>query len=154
MEEVLLEATGINGKLMLLKNVVRIQRFGMVSFLRGSSRVERDIVITHIKSIRFGKAGWLSNGYMEIRAADEDHGPELEPGSGGGECILTFKAGQQRAFEGFRAALEERMMSAAPRAATAACSDLDELDKLASLRDRRIISEEEFHHHKRRLLGL
>ena len=152
MEEVLLEATGIDGRLMLLRNVVRIQRFGMASFLRGSSRVERDIVISHIKSIRFGKAGWFSHGYMEISATDDDNGPDDAPGPGG-ECIVSFKSGQQRSFEAFRGVLEEKMGGAASRTAAAA-SDLDDLDKLASLRDRRIITQEEFDHKKRRLLGL
>ena len=153
MEEVLLEATGINGRLMLLRNVVRIQRFGMVSFLRGASRVERGVVISHIKSIRFGRAGWFSRGYIEISAAEDESGPDDEPGPGG-ECIVSFKSGQQRAFEAFREVLVEKMGGTTSRTPAAASSDLDELDKLASLRDRRIITEEEFNHKKRRLLGL
>ncbi len=153
MEEVLLEAAGINGRLMLLKSVVRIQRFGMMSFLRGSSRTERDIIISHIKSIRFGRAGLLSRGYIEISASDDEGGADDED-SAGADCVVTFKASQQRAFEGFRGALEERMCAGPSRTSTAAASDLDELDKLASLRDRRIITEEEFNHKKKRLLGL
>lgn len=153
MEEVLLEAEGINGRLMLLRNVVRVQRLGMMSFLRGAARTEQDIVISHIKSIRFIKAGWLSRGYMEITATDDQTDTGAEPRSGG-DCVVAFKASQQRAFEGFRGALEERMGGGPSRRPATAASDLDELAKLASLRDRRIITEDEFNQKKKRLLGL
>ncbi len=153
MEDVLLEAAGLNGRLMLLRNVVRVQRLGMMSFLRGSARTERDIAISHIKSIRFVKAGFLSRGYMEITATDDDKVPDAAPGSGG-ECVVAFKASQQRSFEGFRGALEERMGGGPSRAPATAATDLDELAKLASLRDRRIITEDEFNQKKKRLLGL
>ncbi len=152
MEEVLLEARGIDGRLVLLRNVVRIQRFGLVGWLTRSSCAERDITISRIRSIRFGRAGWFSRGYMEIIATEEDDRTGDAPASG--ECLVRFSSRQQRAFEAFRGVLEDRMSGGTARPATAAASDLDELDKLSSLRDRRVITEEEFNQKKRRLLGL
>lgn len=154
MEEVLLEATGINGKLLLFKNIVRIHRFGVMSFLHGASRVEKDIVISQIRSIHFRKAGLLSNGFMDIDVMQGSDRSDTESGPRTGDCIVTFRPGQQRAFEAFRGVLEERMAAGPVKAPTAATSTLDELGKLASLRDRRIITEEEFNRKKSQILGL
>ena len=151
MEEVLLEACGVSGRLVLFRNVVRIQRFGLLGFLRRASRVEQDIVIAQIKSIRFGRAGFLGNGYIEFDIEDDDV-PGGTKASGAGELAVSFRPGQQKAFEAFRSALEERIHSLS-RMPTPATTDLDELEKLASLRDRKVITEEEFARKKRQLLG-
>ena len=62
MEDALMEATGINGKVLLFRDVVRIKRIGVGSFLSGASKIEKDILISQIVSIQFKKAGLLNNG--------------------------------------------------------------------------------------------
>ena len=155
MEDALMEATGINGKVLLFRDVVRIKRIGVGNVLSGASKVEKDILISQIVSIQFKKAGLLNNGYMEFilmhnhERHDKDSDYEIY------DSIVTFRPGQQRAFEAFREALEAKITTGViPRAPSAATTDLDELDKLASLRDRGVITEDEFNRKKKRLLGL
>ena len=70
------------------------------------------------------------------------------------DSIVTFRPGQQRAFEAFRETLEAKLTGGLNRAPSVATTDLDELDKLASLRDRGVITEDEFSRKKKHLLGL
>ena len=154
MEDAVLEATGINGKVLLFKDVVRIKRIGVSNFLSGASRIEKDILISQIVSIQFKKAGLLNNGYMEFilmhnhERHDKDSDYEIY------DSIVTFRPGQQRAFEAFREALEAKLTGGLNRVPSVATTDLDELDKLASLRDRGVITEDEFSRKKKHLLGL
>jgi len=154
-ESSLIEATGLNARVLLLKDVVRVQRIGWRNALSGASRVERDVLIRQIVSINFKKAGLLSNGYLEVELIHYDESHKDESGRETDDVIISFRPGQQKAFEAFREMLEARVASsAATRAASPAATDLDQLEKLASLRDRGIITEEEFHRKKRQVLGL
>ena len=154
MEDALMEATGMNGKVLLFRDVVRIKRIGVGSLLSGASKIEKDILISQIVSIQFKKAGLLNNGYMEFillhnhERHDKDSDYEIY------DSIVAFRPGQQRAFEAFREALEAKLTSGLNRPPSAATTDLDELDKLASLRDRQVITEDEFNRKKKQLLGL
>jgi Short C-terminal domain len=154
MEDSLMEATGINGKVLLFKNVVRIKRIGIGSFLSGTSRIEKDILISQIASIQFKKAGLLNNGYIEFillhNHERHDKNSEYEIY----DSIVTFRPGQLRAFEAFREALEAKLTGGLNKGPSVATTDLDELDKLASLRDRGVITEDEFSRKKKHLLGL
>jgi hypothetical protein len=154
MEDALMEATGINGKVLLFKDVVRIKRIGVGNFLSGASKIEKDILISQIVSIQFKKAGMLNNGYIEFilmhnhERHDKDSDYEIH------DSIVTYRPGQQRAFEAFREALEAKLTGGLNKASSVATTDLDELDKLASLRDKRVITEDEFNRKKKQLLDL
>lgn len=153
MEDALMEATGINGRVLLFRDVVRIKWMGIGSVLSGASKIEKDIVISQIRGVEFKLAGLLNNGYIEFVTM---HGRDGRDDSDHGwQTTVTFRPGQQKAFVAFRDMLESRLSDGATgRAPSAAGTDLDELEKLASLRDRAIITEDEFSRKKRRLLGL
>ena len=155
METALIQATGLNARISLFKDVVRMERTGLRNVLSGDSRIEKDILISQIVSIRFKRAGLLSNGYIEFirlpyhQRRDKDVEDETE------DIIFSFRPGQQKAFEAFRDMLEAKMSrSPATRGLTPASTDLDQLEKLASLRDKGIITDEEFSLKKKQLLGL
>jgi len=155
METALIEATGLNAGVMLFKDVVRLQRLGLRNLLSGASRIEKDILISQIISIRFKKAGLLSNGYIELVLMHYHEKTDKEPEDETEDVIVSFRPGQQKAFEAFREMLEAKMTSGAVvRAPTVAATDLDQLEKLASLLDKGIITEEEFSRKKKQLLGL
>jgi hypothetical protein len=155
METALIEATGLNAGVMLFKDVVRLQRLGLRNLLSGASRIEKDILISQIISIRFKKAGLLSNGYIELVLMHYHEKNDKEPEDETEDVIVSFRPGQQKAFEAFREMLEAKMTSGAVvRAPTVATTDLDQLEKLASLLDKGIITEEEFSRKKKQLLGL
>jgi hypothetical protein len=154
MEDALMEATGINGKVLLFRDVVRIKCIGVGNVLSGASKIEKDILISQIVSIQFKKAGLFNNGYIEFilmhnhERHDKDSDYEIY------DSIVTYRPGQQRAFEAFREALEAKLTGGLNKAPSVATTDLDELDKLASLRDRRVITEDEFNRKKKQLLDL
>jgi hypothetical protein len=155
METALIEATGLNAGVMLFKDVVRLQRLGLRNLLSGASRIEKDILISQIISIRFKKAGLVSNGYIELVLMHYHEKTDKEPEDETEDFIVSFRPGQQKAFEAFREMLEAKMTSGAVvRAPTVATTDLDQLEKLASLLDKGIITEEEFSRKKKQLLGL
>jgi hypothetical protein len=155
METALIEATGLNAGVMLFKDVVRLQRLGLRNLLSGASRIEKDILISQIISIRFKKAGLLSNGYIELVLMHYHEKNDKEPEDETEDVIVSFRPGQQKAFEAFREMLEAKMTSGAViKAPTVATTDLDQLEKLASLLDKGIITEEEFSRKKKQLLGL
>ncbi len=154
MEDALMEATGINGKVLLFKDVVRIKRIGVGSVLSGASKVEKDILISQIVSIQFKKAGLFNNGYIEFILLHNHERHNKDSDYEIYDSIVTYRPGQQNAFEAFREALEAKLTSGLNKAPSVATTDLDELDKLASLRDRRVITEDEFNRKKKQLLGL
>jgi Short C-terminal domain/Domain of unknown function (DUF4429) len=155
METALIEATGLNARISLYKDVVRIQRTGWRNALSGDSRIEKDILISQIVSIHFKKAGLLSNGYIEFILMPYHQRKDKEAEDDTEDIFVSFRPGQQKAFEAFREMLEAKMTSGGvPRAPTVATTDLDQLEKLASLRDKGIITEDEFARKKKLLLGL
>jgi hypothetical protein len=154
-DSALIEATGLNARVLLFKDVVRIQRIGVRSFLSGASRIEKDILISQIVSIQFKKAGLLSNGYMEFTLMHYDKRPDKGSEEDIEDAFIAFRPGQEKAFEAFREMLEAKMTrGAAIGAPSAATTDLDQLEKLASLLDKGIITEDEFSRKKKQLLGL
>jgi len=152
MEEVIFRARGVNSEVELLEGGVRTRRRGVFGFLSQRSRSEKDILISEISSIQFKKAGILADGYIQFTFA---HGG----GSGSDdlrrdENTVMFHGGQEKAFEALREALEDGIASRRRARGSKASTDLDELEKLASLRDKGILTEEEFDHKKRQILGL
>jgi hypothetical protein len=155
MENALMEANGLNARVLLFKDSVRIKAVGLRSLLSGASKVEKDILISQIVGLQFKKAGVLANGYIEFELQRWHEKSDKESEHDVEDVVISFKPGQQKAFEAFREMLVANMTSAGvAKAPSAATTDLDQLDKLASLRDRGIITEQEFGLKKKQLLGL
>ena len=161
MSPILMDARGIDGHLVLLESGIRIKRSDPMVFLTQGVKGDKEISFSQIASIQLKKAGTFANGYIQFSLLE---GREAEGGAGDAsrdENTVTFKAAQQSAFEGIKAAIEAKVAAARtavphqPRqAAPHTVSYIDELEKLASLKDRGIISEEEFTAKKRQILGI
>ncbi len=100
------------------------------------------------------RAGLMCNGYIQVtfEGGTEAQGGVLQAPTD--ENTVVFHYGRQGEFAAIKAALDRKM--AALRGAPPAAQSLgiDDLEKLASLRDRGILTEEEFMLKKRQILGI
>lgn len=147
-----LYAKGVNGQIELYSNKICIRRKGVLGFLTQGLKGDKNIMISTITSIQFKKAGLLTNGYIQFAFMG---GQEAKGGLFQGaqdENTIMFNKKQQSAFEQIRAEVEKRIQAGNISISTS--SDADELAKLADLRDKGILTEEEFQHKKKQMLGL
>lgn len=147
-----MSAKGVNGQIELLQNKIRIKREGLVALMGHGLKGNKEILVSQISSIQFRAPGMMTNGYIQFAfvGGREAKGGIMEATKD--ENTVMFRTSQLEAFQQLKAAIEERM--AAGSSQSPAFSSLDELEKLASLRDKGIVSEEEFQMKKRQLLGL
>lgn len=152
MEQVLMEAKGVNGQLELLENKIRIKRKGVLAFMTQGLKGDKEILIKQISSIQFKKAGMLTNGYIQFAfiGGQEAKGTFFQATKD--ENTIMFKTGQQVSFEKIKEAIEKKIASM--EKGETKSSNLDELEKLAELKDKGIITEEEFTAKKKKLLGI
>lgn len=153
MSNAIMEAVGHNGQFELTDEVLRIRRKGALAFLTQGLKGDKEILISQISSIQFKNASMLINGYMQIAFLGGQEGKRGIGQAGGDENTVMFRVGQQPAFLALRDELQKRMASSRDTGKSQ-ISAMDELEKLASLRDRGVVSEEEFVKKKKALLGL
>ena len=152
MSVTIMEAQGHNGQLELTDSILRIKRKEVLAFMTQGLKGDKEILISQISSIQFKKANAFTNGYIQFAFVG---GQEAKRGLFQGtqdENTVMFRASQQAAFERLRDELQRRIAAAASRPTQS--SSLDGLEKLASLRDRGVVSEEEFQQKKKQILGL
>jgi tetratricopeptide (TPR) repeat protein len=140
-EGVLMTAKGVEDVLELLEDKIRIR--GATMLRRGT----KEISLKNITAIKFEKAGRIFGGRIEF---SHPGGLELFE-TGIGSCVV-FNREQQPDFERIKAEIEKRIQ--AKSVPSAPSSDADEIAKLADLRDKGILTEEEFQQKKKQILGL
>jgi transcription initiation factor TFIIIB Brf1 subunit/transcription initiation factor TFIIB len=147
-----LNAEGVNGQIELFSNKICIRRKGVLSFLTQGLKGDKNIMMSSISSIQFKKAGMLTNGYIQFAfmGGKESKGGLFQGVSDENTVIFNIK--QQPLFEQIRDAVENYLQTGNNPASKT--SDADELAKLADLRDKGILSEDEFQHKKKQILGL
>lgn len=155
MDQVVMEAKGVNGQLELLENKIRIRRKGLMALATQGIKGDKEIFIKQITSVQIKNASALINGFIQFVfvGGQEAKGGLLEAGKD--ENTVTFSKKQQPEFEAIKSAIEERLVALdqAP-VATQASTSLDELKKLADLKSEGIITQEEFDAKKKQLLGV
>ena len=146
-----MEVKGYNGTLEVYRDKVRIKRKGFMAFLSVGLSGDKEILISHITSIQVKKPGF-TNGYIQFsfRGGKESKGGLLAAGED--ENTILFTSKQETGFLEAKEAIQRRLGQIA--AGDSSSSGLDELEKLASLRDKGILTEEEFQAKKKQILGL
>jgi hypothetical protein len=163
MSPILMDARGIDGHLVLLDKGIRIKRSDP-AFLEKGVRGDKELAFSQIASIQIKKAGTFGSGSVQLYP-HEGSGANGRGIIGQDEYRILFKASQQQAFEDIKQAIEEKLAAARvapppspePSAARHNMNStpyIDELEKLASLKDRGILTEEEFAAKKRQILGI
>lgn len=149
-----IKVQGVNGQLELTESVLRIKRGGALAFVTQGLKGDKEIQISQVSSVQLKAASFLLNGYIQFAFVG---GQEAKGGIFQGvedENTVMFRKSEQKQFEDFRDELQRRVSSFRAGSTPASTSSLDEIDKLASLRERGIVSEEEFEKKKKMLLGL
>jgi hypothetical protein len=150
-----MRAEGVNANLLLLEDRVRIQRREEKTFLNQGFKGQKDILFSQISSVYLKKATTLGNGYIHfsLLGRDESRGPDPTRD----ENTVMFRGARQPDFDKIKAAIETKMAAARttvtrPRLST--MSYIEELEQLAVLRNKGVITEEEFAAKKRQILGI
>lgn len=145
------EYKGYNGTIVLTEQSVIIKR-GAKGFLLGGGMLRGDKTIPYssIVAVQLKKAGMVA-GYIQFTLAG---GSEAKSGlfqSAMDENSVNFHAfgGKNEKFAECKRLVEERIGRTASGG-----SSLDELTKLAELKDKGIITEAEFQQKKKQLLGI
>jgi hypothetical protein len=156
-EKILKEVKGYNGQLELLKSKIKIKRRGIRAFSVQGLRGDKEIYIKNISSIQLKKAGGLVNGFIQfsfIGGGEHKGGFLSRPGKNiaNDENTIIFTKNQQKDFEEIKNMIEEIISE--PQKEKGTVSELGDLEKLAKLKEKRIITEEEFAQKKKQILGL
>jgi len=145
-----MQAKGLNGSLLLFQDSVRIERKGIRAFMLMGAKGDKDIQISSISAIQFKKAGSFLNGYIQFSFFG---GAETKAGimdATRDENTVMFTSNQQPEFEAIKFEIERRKNAPSHRTS----SGVDDLEKLAGLRDKGIITQAEFEAKKKQILGL
>lgn len=144
------EYKGYNGTLILTDNGVIIKR-GIKGFLLGGGKLRGDKTIPYasIVAVQLKKAG-MTAGYLQLtlKGGSEAKGGLFQ--STTDENTVNFYNGKNKDFEEAKETIEKHISGGSHKAA----SNLDELEKLASLKEKGIITQEEFDAKKKSLLEL
>jgi hypothetical protein len=148
-DDVIMEVQGIAGALQLLPNKIRIVRKGISAFLTHGLKGDKEIQISSISSIQFKPTDWLTNGYIQFSFMG---GQEAQRGiyqAAQDENTVLFRTEHEAAFKKIKAAIEEAMQKPAGGRSGSAIEDLE---RLASLLEKGLITRDEFERKKRDLL--
>lgn len=147
------EYKGYNGTLVLTNTGVIIKR-GVKGFLLGGGMLRGDKTISYksIVAVQLKKAG-LTAGYLQLTLMG---GSEAKGGlfqSTRDENSINFHTtgGNNKKFEEAKRLIEEHISADNQSQQN---NPLNDIEKLAELKDKGIISEEEFQQKKNQLLGL
>jgi hypothetical protein len=154
------EYRGQNGTVVLQDKALVIRR-GVKGFLLGGGmlRGDKTIPFSSIVAVQLKRAGAVQ-GYIQFTLLG---GPEAKRGwsealNDENTVSFNFWGGNNEKFAELKNIIEGKMHSqtnvVSDNSSSRSFSSLDELEKLAGLKDRGIITEEEFQQKKKQLLGL
>ena len=146
------EFIGFNGTLILTETGVIIKR-GVRGFLLGGGMLRGDKTIPYgsIIAIQFKKAGLVA-GYIQLtlRGGSEPKNGLLQ--SIVDENTVNFQTGGNVIFEEAKKLIEEKISTIS--SSSLQNNKFDDLEKLADLKKKDIITEDEFNAKKKEILGL
>lgn len=145
------------GTVELLDNLLVIRRRGVASFLTQGLKGEKRIPYSSITSVQFKEAGFTT-GYIQFGLAGgiESRRGVWDATTDENTVLFTKEAAED--FRRLRDIVEERAATARGGPSRSYASDAtsnisEELTRLADLRDRGVLTDEEFAEQKSRLLG-
>ena len=149
-----LEAKGISATVTVSGGKLTITRKGFMSLVLHGLKGEKDIQIADITSVQFKKAGSVISGYIQFGYPGATESKKGIWEAAEDENTVMFVEGNQPDFEAIKDYIDRyREQVRNPGSASASGSDLEELERLAALLDRGILTAEEFEEKKRQILS-
>jgi hypothetical protein len=152
---ILMRAEGVNALVLLMEDRVRIQQKEEKTFPDQAARGVRDIPLSRISMVRIKRPSNFGNGFMRFVLIGGDakvRDPESD------ENTVAFRGANEPEFERLKAAIEAKLAGKSSVPYTPPSRGvpvyIEELQQLAALRDRGILTEDEFAAKKRQILGL
>jgi len=149
------EVRAANGTIIVTQEKVTIRRKGAVSFLTQGLKGDKEILIEDISTIQVRKPKLGSRGYIQFgfKGGTENKGGLMNAVSDE-NTVLFDKKHADDVIKAKELVEEYRRVARRGEGTVARVSEADELEKLSSLRDRKILTEEEFTAKKLQVLGL
>ena len=107
----MMEAQGVNGKLILGKGYVEIVRKGAMSFLTQGIKGNKKIAIRQISAVQFKPAGLMFNGYIQFSFIGGNESKAGIFNATQDENTIMFKKKQQPEFEKIKEEIEKKIYS-------------------------------------------
>lgn len=151
-------AKGTNGTLVVKENTIEIVRSGLNARLLGL-RGNKEILIKNITSIQFKQPGLLTNGFIQFAfsGSSESKGGVFDATKD--ENSIVFSKSELKNFERLKNIINEKRSSAKnteslPPPTHQADDIYTQIEKLSALKEKGIITTEEFEIKKKQLLGI
>jgi Short C-terminal domain len=147
-----------NGQLTVTPTRIIISRRGALGFLSQGHKGEKEIDIVQISAIQFKKNGPLTVGYIQFSFLG---GSETKRGINEAvrdENTILFNSSQEPAFERAKSLIDRYRTGARHQSSGQSPpmprDSLDDLERLAELRDKGVITADDFEAKKRQILGI
>lgn len=148
------EAIGVNGKIELFPHKIRIKK-GFTALKDAKTKSDKEILLNQISSIKFSNASKNKTGFIKFAFSGGDESKKGLFQASHEENVLNFNQQQQMAFKQIKEMIEAQMIiQHNPITDKKEKTNFYEIEKLAELREKGIISEKEFEAKKRQILGL
>lgn len=150
MSDSIVTAKGVGGILEVRTGRIVIRRRGLLAAMTHGAKGDKEIRISRIAGIQFKKPG-LTNGYIQFSFSGGDESKGGVFSASQDENTVMFKAAQERDFLRAKEEIERQMD--APHGASGPTNPVDQLERLARLRESGALTDEEFTAQKAKILA-
>jgi hypothetical protein len=156
MNEIVFKANGRNGSVELYENRLIIKK-ALGGLKRMLTSGDKEIFLDSIKNVNFKPANSLTWGFIQFETAQNSK--SLSRGSlmssPNDDFSVNFSKAQQPDFENLKSEINRlRSSTKSQTIVQNQISEADELEKLAVLKEKGIITQEEFDLKKKKILGI
>ncbi|TXN36084.1 SHOCT domain-containing protein [Flagellimonas hymeniacidonis] len=156
MDDILFQADGRNGSVLLYPNRL-IVRKKLTGLKRMMTSGDKEIFLDDIKNVNYKSANTMTWGFIQF--ATSQNSKELSKGSlmasPMDDYSINFSKKQQSEFDKLKSEINRlRNGSKSQTVIQNQLSEAEELEKLAGLKEKGIITQEEFDLKKRQVLGI
>ena len=150
-------AKGTNGTLVVKENTIEIVRSGLNARLLGL-RGNKEILIKNITSIQFKQPGLLTNGFIQFAFSGSSESKAGVFDATKDENSVVFAKSELKSFERLKNIINEKRNSAQVVVSVPQPTQQDDIysqiEKLSALKEKGIITNDEFEAKKKQLLGI